>query len=76
MSPIYGGSVLDPVINYIKINDTSKEEQRTELGNTLRQDIALAYYNHKPLKYYVIQNVYIHEKEDHALFVDVYLLTT
>ena len=72
--PQYGGSCLDPIVNYRKTS-TPGLMQRTEIGNSLRQEISLNYEQNMKSRYFIIQNVLVQEMTDHAIFVDIFLLT-
>ena len=58
----YGGSILDPVINYEKVSESFEAYDRVEIPNSLRQDIADSQI--KDPKYYVIQNLIVFTNQE------------
>jgi hypothetical protein len=69
-NPYYGGSSLNPVINYLS-SDDSQIVERLEIPNSLRSKIA----NFKNPKFITVKNVEIKANLDHTKFVDIFLLT-
>lgn len=71
---MYGGSVLDPIVNFETLKDGTKFEKR--IPNYLRDDLEEIAAENVTCRHFNLKNVFIHEKSDHAFFVDISILIT
>jgi len=71
---MYGGSVLDPIVNFETLKDGTKFEKR--IPNYLRDDLEEIAAENVTCRHFTLKNVFIHEKSDHAFFVDISILIT
>lgn len=71
---MYGGSVLDPVVNFETLKDGKKFKKK--LPNYLRDDLETIAEENVTCRHFNLKNVFIHEKSDHAFFADISILIT
>lgn len=71
---MYGGSVLDPIVNFETLTDGNKFEKR--IPNYLRDDLEEIAAENVSCRHFNLKNVFIHEKRDHAFFADISILIT
>ena len=71
---MYGGSVLDPVVNFGKLTDGNRFEKK--IPNYLRDDLEEIAAENITCRHFNLKNVFVHEKKDHAFFADISILIT